>query len=252
MGYVSVYSNLRYFAWLFHQPFRNGTPQVATLCELDTIENGEFENSCPVSGLFAALSKKEPPRVAESVDLAGQWARGDEQAATALFDRYVERLIAMARTMLSEKLGRRVDAEDVVQSAYRSFFLGAREGKYVIERGGDLWRLLATITVSKVRKQAEFHHAAKRSLRREEPQPDTNGAALLTHTPEPTPDEALVLTDLLETVMRELDPVQQKMLQLRLQGYRLEEIAAETQRSERTVRRLFEFLRTRWQDASLP
>jgi hypothetical protein len=42
------------------------------------------------------------------------------------------------------------------------------------------------------------------------------------------------------------------MLQLRLQGYRLEEIAAETERSERTVRRLFEFLRTRWQDASLP
>lgn len=188
--------------------------------------------------------------MAESVDLAGQWARGDEQAAAALFDRYVERLVAMARGMLSEKLGRRVDAEDVVQSAYRSFFLGAREGKYVIERGGDLWRLLATITVSKVRKQAEFHHAGKRSLKREEPQPETAGATLLAPTSEPSPDEALALADLLENVMRELDPIQQKMLQLRLQGYRLEEIAAETQRSERTVRRLFEHLRVRWQEAN--
>ena len=51
---------------------------------------------------------------------------GDEQAATELFDRYVDRLIELARSRLSPKLARRLDPEDVVQSACRSFFRLAR------------------------------------------------------------------------------------------------------------------------------
>lgn len=46
---------------------------------------------------------------------------GQSEAATAIFDRYVARLIALARSRIGAKLGRRVDAEDIVQSAYRSF-----------------------------------------------------------------------------------------------------------------------------------
>ena len=34
-----------------------------------------------------------------------------------------------------------------MQSAYRSFFVGVREGRYALERGGDLWRLLVALTL---------------------------------------------------------------------------------------------------------
>lgn len=189
----------------------------------------------------------------ESVELAAKVARGNEQAAFALFDRYLERLLAMARQALSQKLAQRVDAEDVVQSAYRSFFVGARDGKYVIERGGDLWRLLARITYTKVQQQAEFHGAAKRSMKREETVDGGSAAMPLAEMAagrEPTPLDAAALADELEQTFRTLDPVQRRMVELRLQGYRLEEIAAETGRSERTVRRVIEHVRHLWQKAA--
>lgn len=182
----------------------------------------------------------------DSVDLAGQWTRGDEQAATELFDRYASRLIAVARRSISERLAQRVDPEDVVQSACRSVFSGLREGKYLIERGGDLWRLLAKITISKVRKQAETHLAQKRSMDREHRGSSHDNDAGFGASREPSPEDVAQMVDLLQTVMKDLDPVQQRMLELRLQGYRLEEVAVETQRSERTVRRLLEFVRNRW------
>jgi len=79
---------------------------------------------------------------------------GDEEAARELFNRYLSRLVALARSRLSEKLERKVDADDVVQSAFRSFFVRARDGQYAIERAGDLWSLLATITRHKLLKKS--------------------------------------------------------------------------------------------------
>ena len=84
----------------------------------------------------------------DSLGLLARWKDGDERAATLLFERYVNQLITMARKMLSEPMQRRVAAEDVVQSAYRSFFCKAGDDRYVLEKSGDLWKLLATITVS--------------------------------------------------------------------------------------------------------
>ena len=76
--------------------------------------------------------------------------------------------MAMSRNLLSERMRRRVEPEDVVQSVFRSFFLKAREERYSIERSGDLWKLLAAITLSKVRGQVEFHTAKKRGIYTEE------------------------------------------------------------------------------------
>src|SRR5262249_16649412 len=60
-----------------------------------------------------------------SAELLSRWRKGDEEAASALFRRYAEQLIVLARGHLSEKLAHRLDPQDVVQSAYRSFFTGA-------------------------------------------------------------------------------------------------------------------------------
>src|SRR5947208_2188580 len=102
---------------------------------------------------------------AMSAELMARWRDGDQAAAEELFRRYAERLLGLVRTRLSARLARHVDPEDVVQSAYRSFFSGARAGRYVLQRSGDLWRLLVAITLHKLQQQVEHHTAEKRDFR---------------------------------------------------------------------------------------
>ena len=79
----------------------------------------------------------------------------------ALVEQYQGRVFGLCYRML----GQRVDAEDVVQSAMLSFFVRASSDAYVLDRAGDLWRLLTTITLNKLRRQVEVHTAAKRAVR---------------------------------------------------------------------------------------
>jgi RNA polymerase sigma-70 factor (ECF subfamily) len=186
-----------------------------------------------------------------SADLLARWRNGDQQAATELFQRYADRLIALARSRMPGKLGQRVDAEDVVQSVYRSFFAGAREGRYELQRGGDLWRLLVTITHHKLSHQREQHSRKKRAVQREQALTGADNWAALDPpllAREPSPLEVVTLVDEVEEIMRGLKPQQRRMLELRLLGYNVFEIAAETQSGERTVRRFLEHLRQQLED----
>src|SRR5262249_18756127 len=99
-----------------------------------------------------------------SGDLLARWRQGDQQAAHELFQRYAARLVALARSRLSSKLSHRIEPEDVVQSAYRSFFGDARDGRYDLQRGGDLWRLLVAITLNKLHDQMRRHTTKKRRI----------------------------------------------------------------------------------------
>src|SRR5262249_15364 len=110
-----------------------------------------------------------------SINLVARWRGGDQLAANELFRRYAEQLIALARSRLSAKFSQGVDPEDVVQSAYRSFFHGTRDGRYDILRGGDLWQLLVVITLHKVQHQVRRNLAGKRSITREQPVVGDNG-----------------------------------------------------------------------------
>jgi hypothetical protein len=169
--------------------------------------------------------------------LLARWQQGDIGAADELFGRYTEQLVALARGRISGKLAGRLDPEDVVQSACRSFF--AHVERYTLHRTGDLWRLLAAITLHKLHHQVGHHMAAKRSVTRE--QRLGNGAGsleLVARTP--SPDEAAALIDEVERLMRALAPLHRRMLELRLQGYRIAEIALDTKRSERLVRKVLD------------
>src|SRR5579884_576430 len=64
------------------------------------------------------------PRKDES--LLDLWRAGSEEAARQLFERYTDRLIALARGHIDQRLARRVDPEDITQSAFRTFFRRAR------------------------------------------------------------------------------------------------------------------------------
>ncbi len=163
---------------------------------------------------------------------------GDEEAARELFDRYLSRLVALARSRLSEKLERKVDADDIVQSAFRSFFIRARNGQFVIERAGDLWSLLASITRHKVLAKAEHFRQQKRNLERDRPLPHRESGDADLFAVDPTEQDAVALSDEVEFLLRGATPLKRHVLELRLQGQSIPEIAEAIQRSERTVRRL--------------
>jgi hypothetical protein len=54
-----------------------------------------------------------------------------------------------------------MDAEDVLQSAFRSFFGGLENGKFAVEGEGDLWGLLAAITLHKLYRQVRSGNAVR-------------------------------------------------------------------------------------------
>jgi RNA polymerase sigma factor (sigma-70 family) len=172
-----------------------------------------------------------------SLVLLERFREGDESAAEALFARYFHRLTLLARSRLSARLARRTDPEDIVQSVYRSFFVGVREGRYTLGRGGDLWRLLAAITRHKLLRQVRHQSADRRSIDVECSLDQVGDGALVDRERDPTPEEAVALADELERVFAELDPFGRRVLELRLQGLPLATIAEETGRAERSVRR---------------
>ncbi len=153
----------------------------------------------------------------------------------------------MVRWQMAPALRRRLDPEDSVHSAYRSFFVRARGGGFVLERSGDLWKLLVTITLNKLRRQIVHHRWQKRAIQRDRSLDDLVSLEMDDIAAGPSPLEALAAADELESFMTKLSPLERRVLELRLQERRWDEIAAATGRSERTVRRALEQIRRLWQ-----
>ena len=189
----------------------------------------------------------------ESIRLIDQCRQGDQVASQELFDRYVSRLIAMVHRRMSSRLNRKVDAEDIVQSAFRSFFVGVDRDKFTFEQSGDLWRLLVVISLNKLRRRVAYHRAAKRGMDHEQSvamSADQSRQAICFEAAatEPLPDAAVSVMDEFDQLTADLEPLQIDILKLRMHGYEMTEIAERVDRSERTVRRLLEKVRGRWSE----
>src|SRR5262245_53084922 len=88
--------------------------------------------------------------------------QGDEAAASEVFGRYIRRLTVLASRQFDTWLRHRVDVEDVVQSAYKSFFVGHGEGRFDLADWDSLWSLLAVITVRKCYRRRDYLRAERR------------------------------------------------------------------------------------------
>lgn len=180
-------------------------------------------------------------------DLMVQLRAGEEQAATAIFQRFANRLVGLARGRLNADLRRKVDPEDVLQSVFKSFFRRHAETPFDFAGWDSIWAVLIVLTVRKCGRRVETFHAAKRDARREVPLPG-GGESSWGQDPagrEPTPAEVAMLTETLEALMRDLDEHARRILSLRLQGYQIAEIAGEVGLTERTVQRAMRKVRDR-------
>jgi RNA polymerase sigma-70 factor (ECF subfamily) len=160
---------------------------------------------------------------------------GSEDAATLLYQRYAERLRVLVRARRSPHLEPRLDVEDVVQSVFRSFFHAASAGVYEVPDGKDLWQLLGTIALNKIRTQGQFHRAAKRDVRLTTSLGLDDPSSAVQVRKDESADVLLHLA--VEEALERLPQQQRAVVELRLQGYEVADIAASVGRGKRTVER---------------
>ncbi|HEY3394223.1 MAG TPA: sigma-70 family RNA polymerase sigma factor [Lacipirellulaceae bacterium] len=181
------------------------------------------------------------------VEFLARLQSNDDAAAGELFGRFTHQLIALALRHVNAGLRHKVDPEDVVQSAYKSFFIRYGDGKLDAVNWNSLWGLLTLITVRKCAERAAYHHAGRRDAAREVAGPRGNELVqwLEPVNRDPTPLEAAILSETVEQLFSSLDEEERPILELSLQGYTTREISERLGRAERTVRLLREGVRHR-------
>ncbi|MCE9526781.1 MAG: sigma-70 family RNA polymerase sigma factor [Planctomycetales bacterium] len=168
-----------------------------------------------------------------------------DQASRALFEQFSQRLIGLARCHLDARLKNKVDPEDVVQSAYKSFFLRYGDQALATQGSDALWSLLTLITLRKCADRARYYRADRRDMNQEVGAPTGSQPEFWREavSREPTPEHAMVLAETVEKVLREVGADERQVVELSLQGYSTQEISEQLSRAERSVRRLRERVR---------
>jgi RNA polymerase sigma-70 factor, ECF subfamily len=168
--------------------------------------------------------------------------RGEESAATALYLRYARRLLALAQAKTSEALAAKEEADDIVQSVFKSFFRKASAGLYDVPEGEELWNLLLVITINKIRAKGNYHRAAKRDVRL------AAGDQALEAVPSEEAGNDTALAELqmvIDEILKGLPEKSAEIVELRIAGTEVNDIVAKTKRSKRTVERVLQDFRER-------
>lgn len=172
----------------------------------------------------------------------------DDQAAAdpgdpKSFERFTRRLVGLARNHLDARLQHKIDPEDVVQSAYKSFFLRYGEGTLGQEGWNGLWGMLMVITLRKCADRVRYFRTQGRDIARESaPNPEQERwREAIGH--DPTPEQAAVLAETVEALLGGLDGDERTIVEMSLQGHSTQEISTQLGRAERSVRRIRERVR---------
>lgn len=175
--------------------------------------------------------------------LLRRFRSGDQNSATQLYLRYAPRLRALVRTRSYPELNRRFDADDIVQSVFRRFFQGVNRGKYEVPDGEELWKLFLVIALNKIRAEIKDQRKDQR------PTATSADDHLQRYLQEPKQDEtAMAFLELVvQEALNRLPAPHKQMVELRIDGFDVEEIADKSARSRRTVERVIRKFRDRLQ-----
>lgn len=164
---------------------------------------------------------------------------GEQDAATALYLRYADHLRSLARAQVAPALAVRLDPDDIVQSVFRTFFRRAVRDAYDVPDGTDLWNLFLVIALNKIRNAASHHRAAKRDVQQT--------VALGPHdhpmAAEGGDTELAVLQMVIDDALSRLPESARPIVELRIEGFEVAEIAERSGRSKRSVERVLQRFR---------
>jgi DNA-directed RNA polymerase specialized sigma24 family protein len=175
--------------------------------------------------------------------------RGDQAAASGLWDSYFRRLMSLARARLRDAPRLIADEEDVALSAFDSFCRRAQAGQFRCLRDrDDLWQILALITVRKAIDLRNYEGRQSRGKGRVRSLTELTRKGLeMIGGDEPTPELAAQLTEEYHRLMAQLDDAGlRSVATLKLEGYTNDEIAAQLGCVTSTVERKLARIRGKW------
>jgi RNA polymerase sigma-70 factor, ECF subfamily len=166
---------------------------------------------------------------------------GDDESARQLLGLFTNRLIGLARKELDSRIRQKVDPEDVLQSVFRSFFRRQAESEFELQGWDRLWLLLAAITINKCHRWNRHFRTKSRDVSHEvsmNPQNDDAESGHEALADDPTPEEVVLLTELVEKLLNGLPEKSRPILALALEGCAVPQIIEQTGRSQRSVYRV--------------
>lgn len=182
----------------------------------------------------------------ESQELTDQgliraFLQGDQDAATALYQRYAEQLRVVAIRQSSSSLTTRIDPDDIVQSVFRTFFRRLTSDRYEAPEGDSLWKLFLVIALNKIRRTASYHKAAKRDVR----QTISLGELPVAQNKDEASEQADAtdLQTIIAEMLADLPESSREIIRLRIDGLPVNEIATATGRAKRSVERVLQQFR---------
>ena len=182
--------------------------------------------------------------------------QGDQEAANALWQRYFERVTALARIRLGTRHRKASDEEDVALSVFDTLCRGVRAGKYPRLTDRDsLWPLLVVLTIRRVCDRVQREDRQKRGGGLVQAEAEIGAAAdepfrldeLLSH--EPTPETAAIMDEECSRLFARLDEDLRPVALGKLQGYTNQELAAQMNCGLRTIERRLDLIRRLWEPA---
>jgi DNA-directed RNA polymerase specialized sigma24 family protein len=187
-------------------------------------------------------------------NLRSKDCRERDEAARVIWERFSTRLQVLVRRHLDNRIRRREDEQDILQSMYASFCLGQLEGKASPSSREELWKLLVRITMCKLVNTAHRHHAARRDVRRERSEPrDPHPAGslfprwMLEHVDraQPSQEEKVIVLEEVDRLLDGLSEDLRRIVLWKLDGFTNAEIATMIGRTVRSVELKMQLIRKR-------
>jgi RNA polymerase sigma-70 factor (ECF subfamily) len=195
-----------------------------------------------------------PETTAEFAELLARARAGDSVAVARLVEQYEPKVRVVARVLLGPALRPYLDSVDVVQSVHRSVIVGLRGGKFELAGPAGLVALAVTVLRRKVARQ--WRHLRKQqrlSLGDQAGQGEAPADPLDARAgADPDPAGEAAFRDAAGRLYEQLTETEQQMIELRLQGYRTDEIAARLGLHPVALRVRFTRLRKRLEESGVP
>ena len=185
---------------------------------------------------------------------------GDEESVRELWNRYSGALVRSAQSRMNKQVAAKVDSEDLAQSVFFAIYRGAVEDKFdqLNDRAG-FWTLVLAITrrkaVDRIRKLTAAKRGGVAAMRLPQGGLGDSGDDFITRLPsrEVDPQVEVECHDLLESLKEQLDAEDDtgmltRVAVSRIAGLSVKEIAAELERTERTVERKLSLIRSLWSE----
>ena len=157
-----------------------------------------------------------------------------------LHSQYAGRLVAFVRKRVPDALRSVLDAEEVVQMTFLTYFRGIKSQSLVNPESGDLWPLLVAICRRKLMESLQWHQRGKRHAKGQVslsmPESPSSPAIQIPNS-DHTASRKYRIGEVHDRVQQQLSQREREINEARMNGLSDEELQEQFDCCERTIRR---------------